>query len=140
MKQVLRIVALLEIFFAFAFVSAHPREEVVQVDRITMVTAGGGCNKVAPVTQDVGAVTLCVEEAIANAVAAGATTFEDIASAVGTACGIITVQEVTNIINLWENGPSNDAGTLVFKSAKVAQMMQDPVFVLKLRAVKSKGK
>jgi hypothetical protein len=97
-----------------------------------------GCNKVAPVTADVGQVTICVEEAIAAQVAAGATTFEDIAVAIGAACGAITAQEVQNIIQLWTNGPSDDAGTLVFKSLKVVQAMQDPAFVVKLKALKHK--
>jgi hypothetical protein len=104
----------------------------------TVAAAVAGCNKVAPVTADVGQVTICVEEAIAAAVAAGTTTFEDIATAVGTSCGMITAQEIANIIDLWTNGPAGDAGTLVIKSTKVAALLEDPDFRVKLRSIRHK--
>jgi hypothetical protein len=95
----------------------------------------GGCKNVPAVTVDVGQVTVCVEDAIIAQVQAGATTFEDIAIAIGTACGMITAQEVENIINLWTNGGGSDAGTLPLK---VIRALQDPIFAAKLRALHHK--
>lgn len=86
-----------------------------------------------PVVNDVGQVTICVEQAILAQVQAGQTTFEDIAVAVGSACGAITAVEVQNIINLWTSGATPDGGTLPYNAGT-------PEMQAKLKAVKSKGK
>ena len=86
-----------------------------------------------PVVNDVGQVTICVEQAILAQVQAGQTTFEDIAVAVGSACGAITAVEVQNIINLWTSGTTPDGGTLPYNAGT-------PEMQAKLKAVKSKGK
>jgi hypothetical protein len=85
------------------------------------------------VVNDVGQVTICVEQAILAQVQAGQTTFEDIAVAVGSACGAITAVEVQNIINLWTSGATPDGGTLPYNAGT-------PEMQAKLKAVKSKGK
>jgi hypothetical protein len=82
---------------------------------------GAGCNAIPAVTADVGQVTICVEQAILTQVQAGATTFEDIAVAIGASCGVITAQEVQNIINLWTSGDV-DAGTTTPFSVRTAEM------------------
>ena len=102
------------------------------------VLPASNCQSIPAVTTDVGQVTICVEDAILAQVQAGATTFEDIAIAIGSACGLITAQEVENIVNLWTNGSADAGTTLVFKSPAVAKAMQDPTFVAKLKALHHK--
>jgi hypothetical protein len=109
----------------------------------TEITTGGvtGCNgQAVPIVTDVGQVTICVEQAILAEVAAGTTTFEDIALALGTACGAITATEVENIISLWTNGSVLlDGGTTTMRPA-LAKALQDPAFVAKLKAIHHKAK
>ena len=92
------------------------------------------CASVPAVTADVGQVTVCVENAIIAQVQAGATSFEAIAVAIGAGCGLITAQEVENIIQLWTNGTPADAGTAMHPA--LATAMADPTFMAKLKAIK----
>ena len=97
-----------------------------------VAVAAGACGPTTkPAINDVGQVAICVEQQILALVMAGTTTFEDIAVAVGNACGPITAVEVQNLINLWTNGGSSDAGTTPL-AAKTPEMQA------KLKAVKSK--
>ncbi len=129
--------------FAMLAIGQSPRSSTVaNTDTHIEIATGGvtGCNGTAvPIITDVGQVTICVEQAILAQVAAGATTFEDIAVALGTACGAITAAEVENIIGLWTNGSMlAEGGTTTMRPA-LAKALQDPAFVAKLKAVHHKA-
>jgi hypothetical protein len=131
MRFVYAFVAVISLAF---FLAAGPRTSSVG----PIVGTTMGCNgQAVPVITDVGQVTICVEEAILAQVAAGATTFEDIAVALGTACGAITATEVENIISLWTNGSVLLDGGTTMRPA-LAKALQDPTFIAKLKALHHK--
>jgi hypothetical protein len=137
----MRILSLLVFALALVLLPASPEtggriaKEAPETPGMVLV----GCAKIPAVTTDVSQVTICVEEAIIAQVAAGATTFEDLAAAVGASCGPITVQEIQNIVDLWTSG-TTDGGAAVLANArpKLAAAMADQAFVGKLKALKHK--
>jgi hypothetical protein len=99
-----------------------------------------GCNpKGAATSADIGQIVICAEGVIFAQVAAGQTTFEDIALAVSAQCGSITATEVENIISIWMG--ASDAGMLPYavRDSKLAAKVADPQFQARLRLVHHKS-
>jgi hypothetical protein len=80
------------------------------------MTVGGvaGCGaKTLPVAADVTQVILSCGGAILTAVEKGATTFEEIVTALaGSTCGVVTVAEIEQIVQLFMGPSPLEGGTL----------------------------
>src|SRR5271154_5852697 len=70
------------------------------------VLATGACVKAGTAIADAGQIAICVDNAVLAQVAAGLTTFEEIAAAIGTKCGALSAAEVEQIIAVLEGSSS----------------------------------
>jgi hypothetical protein len=105
----------------------------------TEIAAGGmaGCGpKTLPVTGDVTQIILSCGGAVLTAVEKGATTFEEIVTALqGSTCGTVTVAEVEQIVQLFMGPSPLEGGTLPLD---IATRVRAPEMQTKLKALHHK--